>query len=78
MMIRTIDWQVNSGSLNPINNICAVLKERIQMESPNDTKVFEKQIEVEWQKFKPIFLANYIKKNRLFNYELFTKCSNRL
>ena len=59
-MIRTIDWPANSPDLNPIENIWAVLKQRIQMKSPKDTKVLEKLIEEEWQKFDPIFLQTIL------------------
>ena len=58
--IRTIDWPANSPDLNPIENLWAVLKKRIQNKALKDIKNLGKLIETEWQTFDPEFLANFI------------------
>ena len=60
VMIRNIDWPANSPDLNPIENLWAILKKRIQNKAPKDIKELEKLIETEWQTFDQEFLANFI------------------
>ena len=55
-----IDWPPNSPDLSPIENLWAVLKQRIQTRAPKDLTELKKMIEVEWLQFDPIFLGNFI------------------
>ena len=55
--IRTIDWSSNSPDLNPIENLWAVLKHRIQVNAPRSIRDVETMIKEEWETFEPFFSA---------------------
>ena len=57
--IRSIDWPSNSPDLNPIENLWAVLKHRVQVRAPNTIYEMERYIKMEWETFDPVFLANF-------------------
>ena len=53
--IRVIDWPPNSPDLSPIENLWAVLKQRIQTRAPKALNELKRSIEEEWLQFDPIF-----------------------
>ena len=58
--IRTIDWPANSPDLNPIENLWAVLKQRVQVKAPKDIKELENIVKAEWETFDPQFLSKFV------------------
>ena len=58
--IRTIDWPANSTDLNPIENLWALLKQRVQVKAPKDIKELENIVKAEWETFDPQFLSKFV------------------
>ena len=59
--IKCHDWPSCSPDLNPIENLWAVLKKRVQNRVPKTLEEIKNYVNIEWETFDPDFIMNFTK-----------------
>ena len=58
---EVIDWPSNSPDANPIENLCSVIKRRVEKRRPSNLNELNKFLHDEWNKVDMLILNNLIK-----------------
>ncbi len=57
---ETIDWPSNSPDLNPIENLWAIIKHRVEKRRPRDLTELQRFLHEEWEVIDKTILMNLI------------------
>ena len=58
---EVIDWSSNSPDANPIENLCSVIKHRVEKRRPSNLNELNKFLHDEWNKVDMLIINNLIK-----------------
>ena len=57
---ETIDWPSNSPDINPIENMCSILKRRVEKRKPSNIDELDQFLHEEWKKVDMTVISNLV------------------